>query len=155
MREILENITEGRGTEEDINLLEEMAPVIKETALCALGQTAPNPVMTTLQYFRDEYEAHVKEKRCPAYVCKALTSYYIDPVKCKACMLCLRNCPADAISGGKKQIQVIDQNKCTKCGTCYDVCPPKFSAVTRISGKPVPTVLPLEQRALIKRKNGA
>jgi len=152
MREILEDITEGWGTEEDIELLEEMAPVIKENALCALGQTAPNPVMTTLRYFRDEYEAHVKEKRCPAYVCAALTSYYIDPEKCKACMICLRNCPVDAISGGKNQIHVIDQDKCTKCGTCFDVCPPKFAAVTRISGEPVPAPPAETERELVRAK---
>ena len=152
MRDLLENITEGRGTEDDIKTLEEMAPVIKETALCALGQTAPNPVMTTLRYFRDEYEAHVKEKRCPAYACKALTSYYIDPEKCQACMICLRNCPVEAISGGKNQIHVIDQNKCTKCGTCFDVCPSRFSAVTRISGEPVPATLPEIQRTLVRTK---
>jgi len=152
MREILEDITEGWGTEEDIKLLEEMAPVIKENALCALGQTAPNPVMTTLRYFRDEYEAHVKEKRCPAYVCAALTSYYIDPEKCKACMICLRNCPVDAISGGKNQIHVIDQDKCTKCGTCFDVCPPKFAAVTRISGEPVPAPPAETERELVRAK---
>ncbi len=152
MREILEDITEGRGTEEHIKLLEEIAPVIKESALCALGQTAPNPVMTTLRYFRDEYEAHVREKRCPAYVCKALTSYYIDPEKCKACMICLRNCPVDAISGGKNQIHVIDQGKCTKCGTCFDVCPPKFAAVTRISGEPVPAPPAETERELVRSK---
>ena len=152
MKDILEDITEGRGTEEDIKTLEEMAPVIKETSLCALGQTAPNPVMTTLRYFRDEYEAHVKEKRCPAYVCKELTSYYIDPEKCQACMICLRDCPVDAISGDKNQIHVIDQGKCTKCGTCFDVCPTKFAAVKRISGEPVPAPLPEKQRELVRRK---
>jgi NADH-quinone oxidoreductase subunit F len=150
MREILTDITEGKGTEEDIRLLEELAPVVADTALCALGQTAPNPVMSTLRYFRDEYEAHINEKRCPAYVCKALTSYYIDPTKCKACMICLRNCPVEAISGGKNQVHVIDQDKCTKCGTCFDVCPTKFGAVTRISGEPVPAP-PLErERELVR-----
>lgn len=138
MQEILTNITEGRGTEEDIKLLEEMAPVIAETSLCALGKTASNPVMTTLRYFRDEYEAHIKEKRCPAFVCKALISYYIDPEKCRGCGICLKNCPVEAISGGKNQVHLIDQDKCTKCGTCFDMCPPKFSALTRISGKSVP-----------------
>ena len=152
MRDILENITEGRGTEDDVKLLEEIAPVIIETSLCALGQTAPNPVMTTLRYFRDEYEAHVKDKRCPAYVCKALTSYYIDPQKCQACMICLRDCPVEAISGGKNQIHVIDQDKCTKCGTCFDVCPPRFNAVTRISGELAPAPLPEKQRTLVRTK---
>ena len=150
MREILTDITEGKGTEEDLGLLEELAPVIADTALCALGQTAPNPVMSTLRYFRDEYEAHIREKRCPAYQCKALTSYYIDPTKCKACMICLRNCPVEAINGGKNQVHVIDQDKCTKCGTCFDVCPTKFGAVTRISGEPVPAPPPERERELVR-----
>ena len=150
MREILTDITEGKGTEEDLGLLEELAPVIADTALCALGQTAPNPVMSTLRYFRDEYEAHIREKRCPAYQCKALTSYYIDPTKCKACMICLRNCPVEAINGGKNQVHVIDQGKCTKCGTCFDVCPTKFGAVTRISGEPVPAPPPERERELVR-----
>ena len=150
MREILTDITEGKGTEEDLGLLEELAPVIADTALCALGQTAPNPVMSTLRYFRDEYEAHIREKRCPAYQCKALTSYYIDPTKCKACMICLRNCPVEAINGGKNQVHVIDQDKCTKCGTCFDVCPTKFGAVTRISGEPVPAPPPERERERVR-----
>jgi len=151
-REILTRITEGRGEEGDIQLLEELGRVMGETSLCALGQTAPNPVLTTLRYFRDEYEAHVREKRCAAYVCKALSSYYIDPAKCKACLICLRNCPAEAISGGKNQIHVIDQAKCTKCGTCFDVCPSRFGAVTRLSGKPVPEPLPPKERILVRAK---
>ncbi|MDY6917355.1 MAG: NADH-ubiquinone oxidoreductase-F iron-sulfur binding region domain-containing protein, partial [Chloroflexota bacterium] len=152
MRDILERITEGHGTEEDIKTLEDMAPVIRDTALCALGQTAPNPVMTTLRYFRDEYEAHVRERRCPAFACKSLISYYIDPEKCKACMICMRNCPVDAISGGKNQIHVIDQSKCTKCGTCFEVCPSRFGAVTRLSGEPVPAPLAEDQRVLARAK---
>jgi len=152
MSEILTNITEGRGREEDLELLEELAPVIVETSLCALGGTASNPVLTTLRYFRDEYEAHIREKRCPAYVCKALTSYYINPEKCKACMICLRNCPAGAIEGGKNQIHIIDQSKCTKCGTCFDICPPRFDAVTRLSGEPVPEALPAKERVLARAK---
>lgn len=152
MREILTDITEGRGTEEDLRLLEELAPVVADTSLCALGGTAPNPVLSTLRYFRDEYEAHVIERRCPAYVCKALTSYYIEPTKCKACMICLRNCPVEAISGGKNQIHVIDQSKCTKCGTCFEVCPPRFGAVTRISGKPVPAAPLAKERVVARAK---
>lgn len=152
MREILTDITEGRATEEDLKLLEELAQVVADTSLCALGQTAPNPVLTTLRYFRDEYEAHIKEKRCPAYVCKALTSYYIDPERCKACMMCLRSCPVGAIEGGKNQIHVIDQSKCTKCGTCFDVCPTRFSAVTRLSGEAVPEAIPAKERLLARPK---
>ncbi|UCG84700.1 MAG: 4Fe-4S binding protein [Dehalococcoidia bacterium] len=154
MLTILTEITEGRGQEGDLELLEDIAETGKAAALCALGQTAANPVMTTMQYFRDEYEAHVRDKRCPAGVCKALFSYYIDPAKCKACMICARECPVDAIAGEKNYIHVIDQEKCTKCGTCYDVCPQRFGAVVKISGEPVPPPLPEEQRA-IRQKNEA
>jgi len=152
MLEILTDITEGRGKEGDIELLEELAEVIRDVSLCALGATAPNPVLSTLRYFRDEYEAHIAEKRCPAYVCKALVSYYIEPDKCQACMICLRNCPAEAISGAKNQIHVIDQSKCTKCGTCFDVCPPRFGAVKRLSGEPVPAAPTAKERALARSK---
>jgi len=150
MLDILTDITEGRGKEGDIELLEEVAAMVKDFSLCALGTTAPNPVLSTLQYFRDEYVAHIGQKRCPAYVCKALVSYYIDPEKCQACMICLRQCPVGAISGGKNQIHVIDQTKCTKCNTCFEVCPPRFSAVRRLSGEPVPP--PVEDRVLVRRK---
>jgi len=135
---ILERIVCGEGRESDIELLEDLSDVIKDASLCALGQTAPNPVLTTIQYFRDEYEAHIKERRCPAKVCKDLISFYIEPDKCKACMICLRNCPVGAISGDKGLIHVIDQGKCTKCGTCLDLCPTRFNAVTKLSGEPVP-----------------
>jgi len=138
MRQILANISEGRGQEGDIEMLEYLSSVMRDGALCALGQTAPNPVLSTIRYFRDEYEAHTKEKRCAAKVCKDLISFYIEPDECKACMICLRNCPVDAISGGKGLIHVIDQEKCTKCGTCFDVCPTRFSAVAKLSGEPVP-----------------
>ncbi|MGB6874326.1 MAG: NADH-ubiquinone oxidoreductase-F iron-sulfur binding region domain-containing protein [Dehalococcoidia bacterium] len=152
MLDILTDICGGRGREGDIELLEELSEVIRDTSLCALGATAPNPVLTTIQYFRDEYEAHIKEKRCPAYGCKELVSYYINPAKCQACMICLRNCPAEAISGGKNQIHVIDQSKCTKCGNCFDLCPPRFDAVKRISGEPVPPSLPEDERVLVRGK---
>jgi NADH-quinone oxidoreductase subunit F len=91
-----------------------------------------------LKYFRDEYEAHIKEKRCPAKVCKALTSYYINPEKCTACMICFKNCPTEAIHGDKNVVHWIEQEKCIKCNTCFEVCPPRFSAVKRISGEPLP-----------------
>jgi len=117
-----------------------------------LGGTAPNPVLTTMRYFRDEYEAHIREGRCPACVCKALVSYYIIPDKCEACLICLRNCPAEAISGGKNQIHVIDQSKCTKCGACFDVCPPRFAAVRKISGEPVPVAPSSKERVLVRAK---
>ncbi|MEW6377086.1 MAG: NADH-quinone oxidoreductase subunit NuoF [Thermodesulfobacteriota bacterium] len=135
MLAILTNITEGRGEEGDIELLEEIATVTRNASLCALGQTAPNPVLSTINYFRAEYEAHVEEKRCPAGVCKALISFYIYPTKCRACQICLKNCPSGAVIGGKKQIHVIDQDKCIKCGICLDICPEKFSAVTKLSGR--------------------
>ena len=123
MLKILTNITEGKGKEGDIELLVELSETTRNASLCALGRTAPNPVLSTIRYFRDEYEAHIKEKRCPAYVCKELISYYIDPDTCQACMICLRKCPVEAIVGGKNRIHVIDQEKCIKCGTCFEVCP--------------------------------
>ncbi|MBN2032325.1 MAG: NADH-quinone oxidoreductase subunit NuoF [Deltaproteobacteria bacterium] len=151
MLKILTNISKGRGREGDIELLEELARTTGDASLCALGRTAPNPVLSTIRYFRDEYEAHIKDKRCPAYVCKELISYYIDPDKCQACMICLRKCPAEAIDGGKNRIHIIDQNKCTKCGTCFEVCPSRFGAVTRLSGEPVPPPFPEEKRTIVRK----
>jgi NADP-reducing hydrogenase subunit HndC len=150
MLEILTNITKGKGSEGDIELLEELSEVAKDASLCALGTTAPNPILSTLRYFRDEYEAHIKENRCPAYVCKELIAYHIDPEKCQACMLCLRKCPAEAVIGSKKKIHVIDQEKCTKCGTCFEVCPPRFGAVQKISGEPVPPSIPEDARIIVR-----
>jgi NADH:ubiquinone oxidoreductase subunit F (NADH-binding)/(2Fe-2S) ferredoxin/ferredoxin len=150
MLKILTNISGGKGREGDIELLEELAQTTRDASLCALGGSAPNPVLSTIRYFRDEYEAHIKEKRCPAYVCKDLISYTIDPDKCQACMICLRKCPAQAIAGAKKQIHVIDQEKCTKCGTCFEVCPTRFGAVRRISGVPVPPPIPEEARMIVR-----
>jgi NADP-reducing hydrogenase subunit HndC len=138
MLKILNRICAGQGEEGDIASLEEIAGVVQNAALCALGQTAPNPVLSTLKYFREEYEAHIKQKRCPAGVCKSLITYYIEPEKCKGCGICLRACPVTAITGEKQKVHVIDLNKCTKCGTCFEVCPERFSAVTKLSaGKPV------------------
>ncbi len=129
MLEILTKITEGEGTMEDIDNLETLAKTISSSALCALGQTAPNPVLATLKFFRDEYEAHILEKRCPAGECKSLLQYKIDPAKCKGCTLCAKNCPVGAISGTVKEPHSIDTAKCIKCGTCMDKC--KFGAISR------------------------
>jgi NADH-quinone oxidoreductase subunit F len=134
---ILERICRGEGKPGDIEQLERIATTVKQGALCGLGQTAPNPVLTTIRYFRDEYEAHINEKRCPALVCKDLISFYILPDKCQGCMICLRNCPVGAISGDKRLIHVIDQDKCIKCGTCVDVCPARFAAVAKVSGEQI------------------
>ena len=152
MVNILDGICEGEGETGDIELLEEISEVVRDVSLCALGQTAPNPVLSTTKYFRDEYEAHIEGKRCPAGVCKALISYYIDPDKCTACGICLRDCPVEAISGGKNLVHIIDQDKCTKCNTCFEVCPTRFSAVVKISGEPVPVAPPLGTE--VARKKG-
>ncbi len=149
MLKILNRICGGKGKEGDIELLEEISGVVQEFSLCALGQTAPNPVLSSIRYFRDEYEVHIKEKRCPAGVCKSLISYYIDPEKCQACMICARSCPVQAITGEKNMVHVIDQEKCTKCGTCIEVCPQRFSAVTKLSGEKVPA--PVHQKIKVRK----
>jgi ferredoxin len=129
MKEVLVDITEGRGTADSLTLLEELAEAITIGSLCALGGTAANPVLSTLRYFREEYEAHIKDKRCPAGVCKELIHYEILPDLCTGCHRCFRECPQQAISGEVKKPHQIDLNKCIKCGVCYDVC--KFDAVIR------------------------
>ncbi|MDR5659372.1 NADH-quinone oxidoreductase subunit NuoF [Serpentinicella sp. ANB-PHB4] len=130
MFELLDKITEGKGTLEDIDKLESLAKTIKSASLCGLGQTAPNPVLSTLQYFRDEYEAHVTEKRCPAGVCQSLLQYKVIPELCKKCGICAVKCPVDCIDGVKgKELYVIDQDKCVKCGVCVGACP--FKAITK------------------------
>jgi len=130
MLEILDRITKGEGKEGDIETLEELGHSIKETALCGLGQTAPNPVLSTIRFFRDEYEAHIHEKRCPAGVCQALLSYRINPDKCKGCSLCAKNCPVNAISGEARKPFTIDPEACIKCGTCFEKCP--FGAIEKV-----------------------
>ena len=129
MLEMLTKITEGKATLEDLDKLEALCYYIKDNSLCGLGQTAPNPVLSTLRYFRKEYEAHVVEKRCPAGVCKALLNYVIDPLKCKGCTLCARNCPVGAITGTVRNPHTIDTTKCIKCGACMDNC--KFGAISK------------------------
>ncbi len=129
MLEILERICDGKGEEGDIKRLEELAEGIKASALCGLGQTAPNPVLSTIKYFRDEYEAHIYEKRCPAGVCRNLLNYVIDEEKCKGCGICAKKCPGDAITGEKKKPHVIDAAKCVKCGACIEACP--FNAIAK------------------------
>jgi len=139
MLDILEDITSGAGKPEDIDLLQRLSNSVKAGSLCALGGTAPNPVLTTIRYFRDEYEEHIAEKRCRALVCPTLTTYYILSDKCQGCLICLRNCPAQAISGGKRLVHIIDQSKCIKCGVCLEVCPPRFSAVAKVSAEEIAT----------------
>jgi NADH-quinone oxidoreductase subunit F len=151
MLKVLTRITAGEGQEGDIELLEEIAEAAKEASLCALGTSAPNPFLSTVRYFRDEYVAHIRDKRCPALSCKKLIAFHIDPQKCSACGMCLRQCPVEAIDGGKKKIHIIDQQKCTRCGTCFEVCPARFAAVRKISGAPVPPPIPEEQRTLTRK----
>ncbi len=129
MLEILERICEGEGRTGDIELLEDLGRQIIDGALCGLGTSAPNPVLTTLRYFREEYEAHINDKKCPAHQCKALITYRIDPELCKGCGLCAKKCPVNCISGEKKQPYLIDDSKCIKCGSCWEACPSKWSAV--------------------------
>ncbi|MFO7828801.1 MAG: NADH-quinone oxidoreductase subunit NuoF [Bacteroidales bacterium] len=127
MLEILTRITEGEGKEGDIEKLEELAYQIKDNSLCGLGQTAPNPVLTTIKYFRHEYEAHIHDKKCPALNCKKLLTYTVDAEKCTGCTVCAKNCPSDAIDGERKQVHFIRQDACIKCGMCYSKC--KFDAI--------------------------
>ncbi len=130
MRDLLNDISQGRGRESDLQLLEDLAWMIRETSLCGLGQTAPNPVLSTLRYFRDEYLAHVRQRRCPAKVCRELIIYHIDPTLCDGCGACVRVCTSEAVFGEKKKVHVIDNARCIKCGACLEVCQPKAVVVT-------------------------
>ena len=134
---ILEKITRGEADLSDLTKLERLANAVRNGSLCALGSTAPNPVLTTLRFFKSEFDEHILRGNCPSFVCKDLISFTIDPERCRSCGICLESCPAEAISSRFKAAHVIDQNKCIKCGVCISVCPEKFSAVTRTSGKKV------------------
>lgn len=131
---ILEAMTTGTAKAGDIELLEELCDVLTNASLCALGTSAANPVLSGIKHFRAEYEAHVNEHRCPALVCRDLVHYAIDPQKCTGCLLCKKQCPTDAILGERKQVHVIDYDKCIKCGNCLNACPKKFGAVSKAPG---------------------
>jgi NADH:ubiquinone oxidoreductase subunit F (NADH-binding)/(2Fe-2S) ferredoxin/NAD-dependent dihydropyrimidine dehydrogenase PreA subunit len=135
MFQILMDITKGEGRADDIEVLLELAEAVKAGSICGLGQTVPNPVISTIRYFREEYEEHIHQKRCRSLICRSLISYRIKEYRCKACMLCLKACPVEAIIGGKRQVHEIDQTKCIKCGSCMDACPTKFNAVECVSGR--------------------
>ena len=149
--EILTNIQNGDGKEGDLEFLEEVSYAIKDASMCGLT-TLPNPVLSTLKHFRDEYEAHIKERMCSALVCKNLIKYKILPEKCTGCRLCQKNCPPGAIKGELKYVHIIDQTKCTKCGTCLDVCPPKVSAIIKVSGKEMESITGIEEPYPVKRR---
>jgi ferredoxin len=134
MAEILARITAGEGSLEDLEKLEALAATVKRGSLCGLGQTAPNPVLSTLRYFRHEYRAHIMDRVCPAGVCKNLIAFTIDAEKCVGCLLCLKACPVKAISGARKTVHVIDQAACIKCGACLAACPAKVQAVIKHKG---------------------
>ncbi len=133
MLDILTDITEGKGKSGDIDLLLELAKGVKDGSLCGLGQTSPNPILTTIKFFKDEYDAHINEKRCPALLCKELINYQIIPEKCEGCMLCLKSCPVGAISGIKNEVHRIDKDNCIKCGTCIELCSAKYNAIEPVS----------------------
>ncbi len=134
MLDILDRIRSGNGKEEDLEKLEEIATTIRNASLCGLGQLSPNPILTTLRYFRSEYEAHIIDKSCPALVCKDLIKYAISEETCAGCGLCQKKCPTDAITGKKKKLHIINESICVKCGICYQVCPSKYRAVEKTTG---------------------
>ncbi|MFQ5821949.1 MAG: NADH-ubiquinone oxidoreductase-F iron-sulfur binding region domain-containing protein [Candidatus Heimdallarchaeota archaeon] len=152
LSKILNDVCEGKGKYKDIEIVEDIAETMREASLCALGRTAANPVLTSLKYFRDEWEQHIREKFCPAKACKALINYYIDPKKCQACLLCLRECSVGAVHGDKDQVHWVDQEKCIKCGICYEIC--TFGAVKKLSGEPIPLPPPKGMKPVRKQKRG-
>jgi NADH-quinone oxidoreductase subunit F len=142
--EILDRITKGEGKEQDIELLERLSPNIKNGSLCGLGKTAPNPVLASIRYFRDEYEAHIREECCPATMCRPLTAYYIDPERCaRGCEACVGSCPVECIFTTKGRVKAIDQSLCVKCGECMVRCPPEYDAVRKVSP---PGLAPVTER---------
>jgi NADH-quinone oxidoreductase subunit F len=136
LSKILSDICEGRSKDEDLKIIEDISETMREASLCALGTTAANPILTSLRFFRSEWEEHIRNKSCPSKTCKDLINYYIDPKKCQACQLCLRECPVGAIQGSKDQVHWIEQEKCIKCGICLEIC--NFDAIRKISKEPVP-----------------
>ena len=135
MLEVLTRISEGTGKEEDVELLSTLASTVQNVSLCGLGKTAPNPVLSTLRYFRDEYEAHINEELCPAKMCRQFVYFRVIPELCVGCLLCAKACPQQSIKGEKKKVHVIDQSDCIHCGMCFEACPPKIAAVARVSRK--------------------
>jgi NADH-quinone oxidoreductase subunit F len=134
MLDLLDDITQGKGKIEDLSLLQELAEAIHTGSLCNLGRTASNPVLTTLRYFLEEYEAHILQKECPARMCRALTAFYIIPEKCeRSCDACVGSCPVEAIKTGRGMKKIVDQEKCVKCGSCLEACPPQYKAVIKVS----------------------
>jgi NAD-dependent dihydropyrimidine dehydrogenase PreA subunit len=129
MLEILDRIIAGRGEMDDLDKLERLGTLMKKASLCGLGRAAPNPILSTLSHYHDEYLAHVTEQRCPAHRCTSLIRYEISPEKCVGCTVCARHCPVDCIDGERKQPHIIDQTRCVKCGKCFEVC--KFDAVLK------------------------
>ena len=150
--EIINRISNGEGKEDDIELLSDLCEAIIDASQCGLGQTLPKPVLSTIRNFIDEYEAHIKEKRCPGLVCKNLIQYYIDPDKCVGCLICLNNCSQEAINGELKYVHFIDQDKCSKCGTCFEVCPPKVSAVKKVTGNDIESLEQLSEIVACKER---
>ena len=149
MLRILDTICEGKAAIEDLDRLERLADHVGKASLCGLGQTAPNPVMTTLRYFRNEYEDHIEKNQCPAFVCTSMVSYHIDPNRCTGCGSCARACPVEAITGWKKETHVINPELCIRCGECLGACPARFAAVYRRSGE----LTKYEKQAEAKNKN--